>query len=547
MGFNVATKTRPLTGQGMLNVIKAGGFSRFCGNYFGGNLGRATSESRLGTIANKLEDGSVSRLATFDVSAADRAAMSIGKGRVCILGEHLDHDLGPTISVPMQNGTICVGFAGSGSAQDRGKIIFANTDPRFETFVSTVNEDPGTIPQLVVSRTTSPAWHFYPSACIIKMMEMFPTLRNSLRNSTTSLVFDGKEPYGVPVSSGLSSSAAIENATLITLLNLFRSSFPSDVARSTLAELAVAAENSFANCGRLDQHTSIAPEDRQGVKLDYWHMVRGNWDKAYEFFNLPDNMLLGVVSSDQPASTAQAGYRVRRLSGWAFASVFFSSLMERYGSFSKSAKEFLDSDEMRKNAPSLRDVYDFAQILGLDPLAMYDDMVCQFCEPAYDGDGLLRFMNGYHDNPDLSDKLLSDCGLNMGDIADKRVFKPGYGRYILAEQARVQRAYEQMSAGNYEALKNLISATHYGMSDTYEAGTEQNTRIVDILAALGIHSRIVGAGFGGYNMFAIFGKTADERESQFEVARQTLQEQGYGTCFMAPPGCGSAVFEADAN
>jgi len=547
MVFNVVAKTKPLNGQGMLNAFNAGGFSRFCGDYFGGSLGQATSVSRLGAIADRLKSGSIFRPVNFDISTAERAAMSIGKGRVCILGEHLDHDLGPTISVPMQNGTICLGFAGSGNTKDRGNIIFANTDPRFETFVSTVNEDPGHIPQLSVSRTTTPAWHFYPSACIVKMMEMFPTLRNSLRNSTTLLVFDGKEPYGVPVSSGLSSSAAIENATLITLLNIFRGSFPSDVARSTLAELAVAAENSFANCGRLDQHTSIAPEGRQGVKLDYWHMVRGNWDKAYEFFDLPDNMLLGVVSSDQPASTAQAGYRVRRLSGWAFASVFFSNLMERYDIFAKPAKEFLDSDEMRKKAPSLRDVYDFAQMLRLDPLALYDDMVCQFCEPVYDGDGLLRFMNGYHNNRELSERLLSDCGLNMSDIVDKRVFKPGYGRYILAEQARVQRAYEQMSAGNYEALTYLISATHYGMSDTYEAGTEQNTRITEVLATLGIHSRIVGAGFGGYNMFAIFGDTPEERSGKFEQAKQLLAQNGFGTCFMAPPGCGSAVFEADGN
>jgi galactokinase len=172
-----------------------------------------------------------------------------------------------------------------------------------------------------------------------------------------------------------------------------------------------------------------------------------------------------------------------------------------------------------------------------------------FPDAGYSGESILTYLDNTTGNlyDGISEKLAEDAGLTpsqIGSMSDP-VFKPKYGMYILGEQGRVKTFYELMKSGQYGSLGSLITSTHYDMSDVYEAGTAKNTEIVNILAELGISGRIVGAGFGGFNMFFILGDTPEQRSETYTLAETALAQHGFNRCFKAPPGCGSAVFETE--
>jgi len=536
--------------------LSAERFSGFCRGYFGADFAEGTVNKRLPQVFKSL------LIAVPDLKKFLHSVVAIGKGRATIEGEHNDHELCNTISVPMENGTICVGLKRLKTFGDKGVIRILNSDdgqfPHFDLYISV--DDFEALNKSIAARKrsgASPLWYEYPVSCVLELMHKYPKLKAELGKSETVLFFDGMEPFGVPVASGLSSSAAIENAALVAMVNLYRECFPGGIERSEIAEIAVAAENSIANCGRLDQHTSIAPAGRQGVVLDYYKMVRDQWEGAYEFFDIPEQLLLGVVDSGQKASTAQAGYRIRRLSGWVFAACFFHHLYADYEQHDAKKAEalinFLTADHLRSQKPSLRDIYMYGQETGRDPQAMWNDVVMKmFTKNAYTGPEILgitadcTLFKGPGSR--LIDMLAADCGLEMGRIQSMLtpVFKPQYGLYVLGEQGRVMRLYADLMQGNLGSIAGLMRETHYGMTDVYEAGTKKNTEIVKILEGLGIASRIVGAGFGGWNVFAIIGADQEERVGNFKRAKKALLDSGFANCFMVTPGCGSAVFEPEA-
>jgi len=534
--------------------LNAERFSGFCRGYFGGEFAEGTVNRRLPQVFTSLLK------AVPDLKKFLHSVVAIGKGRATIEGEHNDHELCNTISVPMENGTICVGLSRHMTYGGKGVLRIVNSDGQFAHYdIDITAEAFEKLEKQIAARKRSgaaPLWHEYPISCVLELMHKYPGLKAELGKSETVLFFDGMEPFGVPVASGLSSSAAIENAALIAMVNLYREFTPKDIGRNELAEMAVAAENSIANCGRLDQHTSIAPAGRQGVVLDYYEMVRDRWDKAYEFFDIPEQLLLGVVDSGQKASTAQIGYRIRRLSGWVFAACFFHHLYAKYEQHDEKQAEalinFLTADHLRSQKPSLRDVYMYAHEAGQDPQAMWNDVVMgMFKKDAYTGPEILGITaectlfsgNGSR----LITGLSADCGLEISKIESMRtpLFKPKYGSYILGEQGRVMRLYEELMQGNLGSIAGLMRETHYGMTDVYEAGTKKNTEIVKTLEGLGIPSRIVGAGFGGWNVFAVIGADEGKRMGIFDRARNALSEKGFTNGFMVTPGCGSAVFEPE--
>jgi|GEM_PF-5340287 len=462
-------------------------------------------------------------------------AVGIGKGRLCVSGEHLDHEFGPTISFPMDNGVLCSGML-SNPGTGQGMVYFLNMEDRYKAHISP-------LAGLAVAGTKTPLWHYYPAACLLELMKQYPAVRQLLEKKLLVLQFNGLPPVGIPAK-GLSSSAAIEMATLITLVNLLKEVLPAGITRSMIAELGVKAENSFANCGRLDQHSSSAPEGHEGVLLDHWQIARGNWDKAYQFFDMPEQLLFGIADSGVAASTAGDGYRIRRLSGWAFAAMFFDAL--RTGPSSRLSQKFLLSDALRGQAPSLRDVYDFCSENGLDPLEEWKVNIKKNYVDAT-GPELLVFLDGLRFRG-LTEKLLFDVNLKREEVLKMGpVFKPKYGDYILAEMARVRQVFELMGKGALKEVGELLVKTHYGMSEIYDAGTDANWKIVEILSDVEevLGGRIVGAGFGGANMFAIEGETQEQRLAGFESARKALAAKGFTNVHMVPPGNGSAVVEME--
>lgn len=533
MAFKIISAGAVKKGNSVRYALQTGSFGKFCGDYFGPDLGSSVNFSRLKTIEQKIQ---ANLMAPVDWQIG---VVTAGAGRLNLIGEHTDYNLIPTVSVPMQNNTICAGFRHPASTNS-GTIVFANSNPQFKNHVTSLDGLKSEI-----TRTTTPPWYFYPGASLLELVNKYPLLADQVfKNYHHFFMFDGQPPFGVPVRSGLSSSAAIEMATILAAVNLNSEYFPAGFERYELAEIGVAAENLFANCGRLDQHTSIGPEGRQGVMLDYWQMVRDNWSQAYKFFNLPEELTFGVVDSGQEASTAQLGYRIRRLTDWVMASMFFKSIIGNHPAYADKARQFLAQDELRDRKPSLRDVFDFAKTINDSAPRLFKLVILDppWLPVAFSGRGIIRIL----DNPQLAEELALDCGLTLDEIKEMGpVFERKFARYVLGEADRVGQFFEALQAGRLEELGPLLLATHFDMTNVYEAGTARNTEIVKILQGVPgvLGSRIVGAGFGGFNMFAIHGKTPTEREEIFARAKTALADAGFTNCFLAPPGCGSAVFE----
>ena len=114
---------------------------------------------------------------------------------------------------------------------------------------------------------------------------------------------DARITSGVPVGSGLSSSAALE----ISLARGLREAFGLPVGDVPLALLARRAENEFvgAPVGIMDQMACLLAGDRHALFLDTLSL-------AYESLPLPTGAELAVINSGVAHDHARGDYRTRR-------------------------------------------------------------------------------------------------------------------------------------------------------------------------------------------------------------------------------------------
>jgi len=119
----------------------------------------------------------------------------------------------------------------------------------------------------------------------------------------------------VPLSSGLSSSAALEVATAFAVLGLLGASYPGPV----LARLCQRAENEFvgANCGIMDQFISINAKENHALLLDCR-------DLSYKLAPIPDHVALVIANTMVKHSVAGGDYPTRRRESEAACAVIAS-------------------------------------------------------------------------------------------------------------------------------------------------------------------------------------------------------------------------------
>ena len=119
----------------------------------------------------------------------------------------------------------------------------------------------------------------------------------------------------VPQSSGLSSSAALEVATAIAVLDLIGASYPGPV----LARLCQRAENQFvgANCGIMDQFISANGKENHTLMLDCR-------DLSYKLAPIPDHVALVIANTMVKHSVAGGDYPTRRRESEAACAVIAS-------------------------------------------------------------------------------------------------------------------------------------------------------------------------------------------------------------------------------
>jgi galactokinase len=119
----------------------------------------------------------------------------------------------------------------------------------------------------------------------------------------------------VPLSSGLSSSAALEVATAFAVLGLIGASYPGPV----LARLCQRAENEFvgANCGIMDQFISVNGKENHALLLDCR-------DLSFKLAPIPDHVALVIANTMVKHSVAGGDYPTRRRESEAACAVIAS-------------------------------------------------------------------------------------------------------------------------------------------------------------------------------------------------------------------------------
>ena len=119
----------------------------------------------------------------------------------------------------------------------------------------------------------------------------------------------------MPLSSGLSSSAALEVATALAVLSLVGASYPGPV----LARLCQRAENEFvgANCGIMDQFISLNAEKDHALLLDCR-------DLSFKLAPIPDHVALVIANTMVKHSVAGGDYPTRRRESEAACAVIAS-------------------------------------------------------------------------------------------------------------------------------------------------------------------------------------------------------------------------------
>lgn len=204
-------------------------------------------------------------------------------GRVNLLGEHTDYNDGfvlPT-AIPQQT-TVSIGFSANGSqeASEAARHHFYSADLKERVDVSP-------------AESVTQGFGSYINGCI-RVLEQagytIPPVNLFVASS-------------VPIGSGLSSSAALEVATLRGLRSLLNL----DLDDVQIAQLGQQAEIQFAgvSCGILDQMASSLADTQHMLFLDTRTLDR-------QILPFPSGTKIVVIDSGVARSLASSGYNQRR-------------------------------------------------------------------------------------------------------------------------------------------------------------------------------------------------------------------------------------------
>ena len=199
-------------------------------------------------------------------------------GRVNLIGEHTDYNGGHVFPCAIHLGVCCA----SAKRADRELHFYSENFPEDGERIYSLN-----------ALDNQGAWSDYP-ASVVRALEAFgyPLPQGA------DFVFNGDLPDGA----GLSSSAAMEVATGVTLRELF--GIP--VTQQELALLGQFAENRFigVNCGIMDQFASAMGRKKNAVLLDANTL-------SYQYAPLVHAALV-IVNSGVRHSLASSAYNDRR-------------------------------------------------------------------------------------------------------------------------------------------------------------------------------------------------------------------------------------------
>jgi galactokinase len=217
-------------------------------------------------------------------------AIFVGPGRVNLIGEHTDYAEGFVMPAAINFATL----AGISPRTDGKIVVYSENLGEAKTF------DASALPA-----TGNKHWTDYPMGVV----SILAGEGHKIPAFSLSIWSD------VPLASGLSSSAALEVATALAVLDLVGATYPGPV----LARLCQRAENEFvgANCGIMDQFISVNGKENHALLLDCR-------DLSYKLAPIPDHVALVIANTMVKHSVAGGDYPTRRRESEAACAVIAS-------------------------------------------------------------------------------------------------------------------------------------------------------------------------------------------------------------------------------
>jgi len=208
------------------------------------------------------------------------ARMAQAPGRIEFLGNHLDYNGGPVLGAAI-DGVVCALVM---PREQPGIRLFS------ETFENAVVET--TLDDLS-KREGEESWANYPLGILWVLQE---------KGLAPTQGFELILTADLPLSAGLSSSAAVELATALALLQLGDRTLD----KTELAQLCRQAENEFVGmpCGLLDQGVSAHGEANKLVRIDCLN-------ESFSTLPFPDNTELQVFDTGLKHNLVDSLYSTR--------------------------------------------------------------------------------------------------------------------------------------------------------------------------------------------------------------------------------------------
>ena len=211
------------------------------------------------------------------------ATVAYAPGRIEVLGNHTDYNDGYVFSAAIDKGTF---FAVSPSADDTVTLVALDIKDgeTYETKLGSVKK--------VESGAT---WANYPLGTFNWLFDGNP----AAAKTGFKAVFGGNIPLGA----GLSSSAALEMATVLALAKIYGI----EKDKTTLAKIGQKAEHTFAGCpcGLLDQASSLYGKAGALVKSDFRFC-------KFENVSLGNGVAFMMVKSNAKHALVDGAYASRR-------------------------------------------------------------------------------------------------------------------------------------------------------------------------------------------------------------------------------------------
>ena len=371
-------------------------------------------------------------------------------GRVNLIGEHTDYNDGFVFPV----------------AIDKYLHIAASKRSGREVHLHALDMDEACTFNLgAIEDTKTPPWGNYLRGVAHLLQEQVLRKIDHTLNGMSAVIAGN-----VPISAGLSSSAALEVASALAFLGACGLEIANTGINSNsenelielppmeLAALCQRAEHEFAgvNCGIMDQSISLLGKADHALFLDC---------RSLEYKQVPLNLsdiLIVICNTNVKRELASSEYNKRRAE-------------------CEKGVEILQ--QWIPSITSLRDV-------TLENFKKYE--------------------------------------AELPLITQKRC------RYVVEENTRVQNAVSALVAKDIDTFGNLMNASHEGLRDAYEVSCNELNILVDIAQSIDgvIGARMTGAGFGGCTVNLVFQDTVEAFQSRVmkEYPRHTGIEPDIYIC-----------------